>query len=52
MAAPVVDDHTALSERFIDAPVLAIVAGYEPGFILDAAATPSAPPPPRCCSWR
>ncbi len=37
MAAPVVDDHTALSERYIDAPVLAIVAGYEPGFILDAA---------------
>ena len=37
MAAPVVDDHTALAERFLDAPVLAIVAGYEPGLVLDVA---------------
>jgi APA family basic amino acid/polyamine antiporter len=37
MAAPVVDDRTALAERYIDAPVLAIVAGYEPGTLLDIA---------------
>jgi APA family basic amino acid/polyamine antiporter len=37
MAAPVVDDRTALAERYIDAPVLAIVAGYEPGALLDVA---------------
>jgi basic amino acid/polyamine antiporter, APA family len=35
MAAPVVDDRTALAERYIEAPVLAIVAGYEPGALLD-----------------
>jgi basic amino acid/polyamine antiporter, APA family len=35
MAAPVVDDRTGLAERFIEAPVLAIVAGYEPGTLLD-----------------
>jgi basic amino acid/polyamine antiporter, APA family len=37
MAAPVVDDRTALAERYIEAPVLAIVAGYEPGTLLDIA---------------
>jgi APA family basic amino acid/polyamine antiporter len=37
MAAPVVDDRTALAERYIDAPVLAIVGGYEPGALLDVA---------------
>ncbi len=37
MAAPVVDDRTALAERYIDAPVLAIVGGYEPGVLLDVA---------------
>jgi APA family basic amino acid/polyamine antiporter len=37
MAAPVVDDHTGLAERFLEAPVLAIVAAYEPGVLLDAA---------------
>jgi APA family basic amino acid/polyamine antiporter len=35
MAAPVVDDRTALAERYTEAPVLAIVAGYEPGLLLD-----------------
>ena len=37
MAAPVVDDRTALAERYIDAPVLAIVGGYEPGALADVA---------------
>jgi basic amino acid/polyamine antiporter, APA family len=37
MAAPVVDDRTALAERYIDAPVLAIVGAYEPGALLDVA---------------
>jgi basic amino acid/polyamine antiporter, APA family len=36
MAAPVVDTRTGLAERYIDAPVLAIVSAYEPGFLLDA----------------
>ncbi len=35
MAAPVVGDRTALGERFIEAPVLAIVSAYEPGALLD-----------------
>ena len=35
MAAPVVGDRTALGERFIEAPVLAIVSAYEPGVVLD-----------------
>jgi basic amino acid/polyamine antiporter, APA family len=37
MAAPVVGDRTALGDNFIEAPVLAIVSGYEPGVLLDAA---------------
>ena len=35
MAAPVVGDRTALGDRYIDAPVLAIVSAYEPGVLLD-----------------
>ena len=35
MAAPVVDTHTALGGRYIDAPVLAIPSAYEPGLLLD-----------------
>ena len=35
MAAPVVDTHTALGGRYIDAPVLAIPSSYEPGLLLD-----------------
>jgi APA family basic amino acid/polyamine antiporter len=35
MATPVVGDRTALGERFLDAPVLAIVSSYEPGLLLD-----------------
>ena len=37
MAAPVVEQRTALAGRYIDAPVLAIVEGYEPGLLLDLA---------------
>ena len=37
MAAPVVEQRTALAGRYIDAPVLAIVDGYEPGVLLDVA---------------
>ena len=37
MAAPVVGDRTALGDRFIEAPVLAIVSAYEPGALLDVA---------------
>lgn len=37
MAAPVVENRTALAGRYIDAPVLAIVDGYEPGLLLDLA---------------
>jgi APA family basic amino acid/polyamine antiporter len=36
MAAPVVGDRTALGDRYIEAPVLAIVSAYEPGVLLDA----------------
>ncbi len=35
MAAPVVDTHTALGARYIDAPVLAIPSSYEPGLLMD-----------------
>jgi basic amino acid/polyamine antiporter, APA family len=37
MAAPVVGDRTALADRYLEAPVLAIVSAYEPGVLLDAA---------------
>jgi APA family basic amino acid/polyamine antiporter len=37
MAAPVVGDRTALADRYLDAPVLAIVSAYEPGVLLDVA---------------
>jgi APA family basic amino acid/polyamine antiporter len=37
MAAPVVGDRTALGDRFLEEPVLAIVNGYEPGVLLDVA---------------
>ena len=37
MAAPVVGDRTALGDRFVEAPVLAIVNAYEPGVVLDVA---------------
>jgi APA family basic amino acid/polyamine antiporter len=37
MAAPVVGDRTALGDRFVEAPVLAIVSAYEPGVLLDVA---------------
>jgi len=37
MAAPVVGDRTALGGRYLEAPVLAIVSGYEPGVLLDVA---------------
>jgi APA family basic amino acid/polyamine antiporter len=36
MATPVVGTRTALGDRYIEAPVLAIVSSYEPGFVLDA----------------
>jgi APA family basic amino acid/polyamine antiporter len=36
MAAPVVGTRTALGDRYLEAPVLAIVSSYEPGFLLDA----------------
>jgi basic amino acid/polyamine antiporter, APA family len=36
MATPVVGTRTALGDRFLEAPVLAIVSSYEPGFLLDA----------------
>jgi APA family basic amino acid/polyamine antiporter len=35
MATPVVGTHTALGDRFLEAPVLAIVSSYEPGTLLD-----------------
>jgi basic amino acid/polyamine antiporter, APA family len=35
MATPVVGDRTALGDRYIEAPVLAIVSSYEPGTLLD-----------------
>ena len=35
MATPVVGDGTALGDRFIEAPVLAIVSSYEPGTLQD-----------------
>jgi basic amino acid/polyamine antiporter, APA family len=35
MATPVVGTRTALGDRFIEAPVLAIVSSYEPGTLLD-----------------
>ena len=37
MAAPVVGDRTALGDRYVEAPVLAIVNAYEPGVVLDVA---------------
>jgi basic amino acid/polyamine antiporter, APA family len=36
MATPVVGTRTALGDRFLEAPVLAIVSSYEPGALLDA----------------
>jgi APA family basic amino acid/polyamine antiporter len=36
MATPVVGTRTALGDRFIEAPVLAIPSSYEPGLLLDA----------------
>ena len=35
MATPVVGDRTGIGERWIEAPVLAIVSSYEPGVLLD-----------------
>jgi basic amino acid/polyamine antiporter, APA family len=35
MATPVVGTRTALGDRFLEAPVLAIVSSYEPGTLLD-----------------
>jgi basic amino acid/polyamine antiporter, APA family len=35
MATPVVGDRTALGDRYLEAPVLAIVSSYEPGTLLD-----------------
>jgi APA family basic amino acid/polyamine antiporter len=35
MATPVVGTRTALGDRFLEAPVLAIVSSYEPGVLLD-----------------
>ena len=35
MATPVVGDRTALGDRYLEAPVLAIVSSYEPGVLLD-----------------
>jgi APA family basic amino acid/polyamine antiporter len=35
MATPVVGTRTALGDRFLDAPVLAIPSSYEPGVLLD-----------------
>jgi APA family basic amino acid/polyamine antiporter len=35
MATPVVGTRTALGERYLEAPVLAIVSSYEPGALLD-----------------
>jgi APA family basic amino acid/polyamine antiporter len=37
MAAPVVGNRTALADRYLDAPILAIVSAYEPGALLDTA---------------
>jgi len=36
MATPVVGDRTGLGDRYLEAPVLAIVSSYEPGVLLDA----------------
>jgi APA family basic amino acid/polyamine antiporter len=36
MGAPVVGDRTVLADRYLEAPVLAIVSAYEPGVLLDA----------------
>jgi APA family basic amino acid/polyamine antiporter len=36
MATPVVGTRTALGGPYLEAPVLAIVSSYEPGFLLDA----------------
>jgi basic amino acid/polyamine antiporter, APA family len=36
MAQPVVGDRTGLGDRYLEAPVLAIVSSYEPGVLLDA----------------
>ncbi len=36
MATPVVGTRTALGGTYLEAPVLAIVSSYEPGFLLDA----------------
>jgi APA family basic amino acid/polyamine antiporter len=35
MATPVVGDRAGLGDRYIEAPVLAIVSSYEPGVLLD-----------------
>jgi basic amino acid/polyamine antiporter, APA family len=35
MATPVVGTRTALGDRYLEAPVLAIVSSYEPGILLD-----------------
>jgi basic amino acid/polyamine antiporter, APA family len=35
MATPVVGDRTGLGDRYLEAPVLAIVSSYEPGVLLD-----------------
>ncbi len=35
MATPVVGTRTALGDRYLEAPVLAIVSSYEPGVLLD-----------------
>ena len=35
MATPVVGTRTALGDRYLEAPVLAIVSSYEPGTLLD-----------------
>jgi APA family basic amino acid/polyamine antiporter len=35
MATPVVGTRTALGDRFLEAPVLAIQSSYEPGVVLD-----------------
>jgi basic amino acid/polyamine antiporter, APA family len=35
MATPVVGDRTGLGDRYLEAPVLAIVSSYEPGALLD-----------------
>ena len=35
MATPVVGDRTGLGDRYLEAPVLAIVSSYEPGVLMD-----------------